>query len=117
MKHSILAAAAVFAVAAMVSTPASARPLERFATPVSYADLNLDNRAGADVMISRIESAAREGCGARFGRIGLREHLSLRACMRGSADRAVTHLGHPLVTALYIERDGRPGTVTVAGAN
>lgn len=114
MKHTMLIAAAAFAAAAMASAPAAARTTERFATPVGYADLNLGNRAGADVMINRIESAARDGCGARFGRISLREHLLLRACVRGSADRAVTHLGHPLVTARYIERGGRPGMVTVA---
>ena len=117
MKHSLLIAAAAFAAAAMASAPAAAQSYERFATPVSYADLNLDSRAGADVMINRIESAARDGCGARFGRITLHEHLMLRECVRGSSDRAVTYLGRPLVTERYIERGGRPGSVTVAQAD
>lgn len=114
MKHTLLFAAAAVAFAAMASAPAAAQPLERFATPVSYADLNLNNRAGADVMLNRIQSAARDGCGERFGRVTLKEYLMRRECVQGSMDRAVTYLGHPLVTARHIERGGRPGTVEIA---
>lgn len=112
MKHALLVAAAAFAFAAMASTPAAAQ--ERFANPVSYADLNLDNRAGADAMLNRIESAARQGCQARSGRMTLIDRAVQRSCVAGSMDGAVTYLGHPVVTARYIQRGGRTGTITIS---
>jgi UrcA family protein len=113
MKYAMLFAAA-FALAAMASAPAAAETRERFATRVSYADLNLGSRAGADAMLNRIEWAAREGCEARSGRMSLGDLAFQRACVRGSMDRAVTYLGNPLVTARYIERGGRTGTITIS---
>jgi UrcA family protein len=112
MKNAMLFAAAALAFAAMASTPAAAE--ERFATRVSYADLNLDNRAGADAMLNRIEQAARRGCEAKSGRMTLGDLAIQRACVRGSTDRAVTYLGHPQVTARYVARGGRTGTVTIS---
>jgi UrcA family protein len=110
----MLFAAAAFAFAAMASAPAAAQTEERFATRVSYADLNLDNRAGADAMLNRIEWAAREGCEARSGRMTLIDFSRQRTCVRGSVDRAVTYLGHPRVTALHIERGGRTGAILIS---
>lgn len=112
MKPVILFAAAACAFAAMASTPALAE--ERFAARVSYADLNLDNRAGANAMLNRIEGAARRGCEARTGPMTLNDRAVQRSCVAGSMDGAVTYLGHPLVTALYRERGGRTGTITIS---
>lgn len=113
MKHSLLFVAAAFAFAAMASTPAAAEE-DRFATRVSYADLNLNTRAGANAMLNRIEDAAFNGCEARSGRMTLRARAIQRSCVAGSTDRAVTYLGHPLVTAIHIERGGRTGSVTIS---
>jgi UrcA family protein len=112
----LLAAACGLAFAAMAATPALARTEARFAAPASAADLNLGAAAGADALLNRIESAAREGCGHSYGRMELREYFVRRQCVRGAMDRAVTRLGNRLVTQRYIERGGRPGSVVIAAS-
>ncbi len=96
------------AVAALLGCVAAGQPaLARAAAPdsdqvsikVSYADLNLDSRAGAEALLRRVGQAAESVCGSRPS-----DHLDdlmiYRACVRGVADRAVANLGHPLVSAL-----------------
>jgi UrcA family protein len=98
------------AVATLLGCLAASQPaLARAAAPdsdqvsirVSYADLNLDSRAGAEALLRRVGQAAESVCGSRPS-----DHLDdlmiYRACVRSVADRAVANLGHPLVSALNV---------------
>ncbi len=96
------------AVAALLGCVAAGQPaLARAASPdsdqvsikVSYADLNLDSRAGAEALLRCVDQAAESICGPRPAG-HLDELMIYRACVRGVADRAVANLGHPLVSAL-----------------
>ena len=90
--------------------PASAAQHQTMQT-VSYADLDLDDEAGATRMIMRIDHAARSVCGDRSGTMTLAERRAIRACRTESEQRAVTDLNHPVVTAMYF---GRAPTIIVA---
>ena len=84
--------------------PASAATHDRVAQRVSYADLNLDNRAGAEVMIARIERAAGRVCGHRNGTIPLAFRVRIERCMEAETADALADLGHAGVSALYYDR-------------
>ncbi len=72
---------------------------------VRYGDLNLNDRAGAAVMLHRLDTAALEACGV--SPFSLREYkLAVQgsACHVTRMDQAVAELGAPAVTELY--KDG-----------
>ena len=117
MKHSlILAIASCGAFGLLALSPASAATIERTSQRVTYADLNLDHQAGAEVLLHRIRSAADAVCGDRFGRMSLRQHATIRACSRAAMNKAVSDVGSPILAELFYDRyfDRRP-SVTVAG--
>jgi UrcA family protein len=117
MKQSlILAIASCGAFALLAVSPASAATIERASQRVSYADLNLGNQAGAEIMLHRIRSAADAICGDRFGRMSLRRHERIRACSRAAMNKAVQDVGSPILAELFYDRyfDRRP-SVTIAG--
>ena len=106
-----LAAAATLAFAA----PAAAETRgERFQTRISYADLDLSDTVGADVMIGRLRDAASAACGARMGRVSLNERRLIAACSSAFVQKGVVRLENPVVARRYIERGGRLPAVTVA---
>jgi UrcA family protein len=116
MKHSlILAIASCAAFGLLAFSPASAATIERTSQRVSYADLNLDHQAGAEVMLHRIRSAAETVCGDRFGRMSLLEHARIRACFRAAMNKGVSDVGSPVLAALFYDRyfDRRP-SITIA---
>ena len=117
MKHSlILAIASCGAFGLLALSPASATTIERNSQRVSYADLNLDHQAGAEVLLHRIRTAADAVCGDRFGRMSLRRHATIRACSRSAMNKAVSDVGSPVLAELFYDRyfDRRP-SVTIAG--
>lgn len=117
MKRSLIfAIASCGAFGLLALAPASAATIERASQRVSYADLNLDHQAGAEVMLHRIRNAADWVCGDRIGRMSLREHLALRACVRAAMNKGVSDVGRPVLTTLFYDRyfDRRP-SVTIAG--
>lgn len=70
MRNKLLQRAAVLIVAVGLGTPvlAFATPsgrTEDFSLRVSYADLNIDNEAGARVLYTRLQNAAAKACGAK----------------------------------------------------
>lgn len=109
-----LAAAALFAFAS--AAPAAAQNVRE--VRVSYADLDLVHGAGADVLISRIQRAARIACDDRPGRMSLQERTSAHRCAAEAADAAIAQVGGIALTQRYAERTGRRvPSVTVAAAN
>jgi UrcA family protein len=99
----MLALASAIAFGFAAAAPASAA--ERAAVRVSYADLNLDNRAGAEVMLRRLERAAEFVCGDRRGTIPLAVRIRVERCVNEEMADEVAELGHANVTALYYRRN------------
>jgi UrcA family protein len=67
---------------------------------VGFADLNLDSDKGAQVLLKRIESAARDVCSPFDGR----DAVSLSArnnCVNSAVGSAVAHVDNNKVTALF----------------
>lgn len=86
------------------AAPASAAT-HRVSERVSYADLNLNNRAGAEVMLARIERAAGHVCGQRNGTIPLAFRVRIERCMEEETADALADLGHAGVSALFYGRN------------
>jgi len=99
-----LASALAFGFAA--AAPASAAEFAR-AENLSYAELNLDDRAGAEALLQRIEQSAEDICGARAGPMPLAQRAALRRCVQEKTERAVQRVGHAGVAALFYDRNPR----------
>jgi UrcA family protein len=112
MKKSLIAL--VLACAA-VSATAQARPNDVLTTSqveVFYGDLNLNNPAGAQMMLGRIKQAAIRVCGGSKPSIhDMRDRRTFRDCVERATNDAVRQLNAPLVTALHT---GRPADPRVA---
>ena len=88
-------------------TPAwSATPEARSVT-VSYRDLDLASREGANVLYRRIQAAAKEVCG-RPG-ADLLEQSTWKSCYHNAISDAVGKVNNPLLTAVHT---GHPAAVT-----
>lgn len=98
-----IAFAACLMFSAIAAAPASASTSR--AQTISHADLNLNNSAGAQAMLGRIDHASRVVCGARSGPMTLVERQMTRACITERSTRAVTRLDNPTVTAMYYHRE------------
>jgi UrcA family protein len=71
---------------------------------VTYSDLNLANRAGAEALLRRIRSAASQVCGGDQRSATMKDlkmAREFRACVRTAVDDPVRQVNSPLVTAVY----------------
>ncbi|MCX7358667.1 MAG: UrcA family protein [Alphaproteobacteria bacterium] len=93
-----LAIATAIGLAFAAPALAQSQPEERV---VTYGDLNLNSRAGADALISRIDNAAEQVCGVNDGRTSVRQSQINRACEQETTDNGVYDIGHPVVIARY----------------
>jgi len=74
---------------------------------VHFADLNLNDRQGVEVLYRRIHGAARDVCGPPE-RAGSRIPSSAwQACMANAVKTAVQGVDRPMLTAYYDEHYGR----------
>jgi UrcA family protein len=107
MKTQLFAAALTLAAFAAV-VPAKASNVSGGDVPsldVTYSDLNLANRGGAETLLRRIRSAASVVCGGdpRNGAFrDVRISRQYRACVRTAVDGAVRQVNAPLLTALHL---------------
>jgi UrcA family protein len=95
--HLAVASAAVLALAAPAF--AQSQPEERL---VTYGELDLNSRAGADTLIRRIDNAAEAVCGQNEGRTNTRQAMINNACEVETTDNGVADVNHPVVTARYL---------------
>lgn len=102
----MLALASALALGFAAATPASAADFERAQT-LSYAELDLDDRAGAEALLRRIEQSAENICGARAGPMPLAQRAAVRRCVHEKTERAVARVGHAGVAALFYDRNPR----------
>jgi UrcA family protein len=80
---------------------------ETSAKVVHFADLNINNRQGAEELYRRIQGAARDVCGPREYAGSRTPSSAWQACMADAVKTAVQKVDRPLLTAYYDEHDGR----------
>jgi len=83
--------------ATTVATPALAQSAIR----VDYSDLNLHSRAGAQVMLGRLNAAARRACGPAPDIRALGRYSEYSACLKETLSKSVAALKGSLVTAAH----------------
>jgi UrcA family protein len=67
---------------------------------VKYSDLNIGSRAGAQVLLKRIEAAAKTACGGAPDIRQLDQLASFEACRTSALARAVVAVDSPMLTAM-----------------
>jgi UrcA family protein len=80
---------------------ATAGETARSGIPVSYKDLDLSQRTGAQVLIGRLEAAASKACGEAPYIGDLKGLTVYRNCVKDAMDRAIAKVDQPVVSALY----------------
>src|SRR5687768_10573133 len=95
---------AAVAIAALVSGSVLAADPSK---TVSYADLNLNNSAGAEALYKRIKKAAYEVCQIPTGTHQIRIESEFKACKVDAVERAVQQVNLPTLTALHQSKTGR----------
>jgi UrcA family protein len=98
----MLALASAIAFGFAAAAPASAA--ERAAN-LTFAELDLNDGAGADALLRRIESSAENMCGERAGPMPLSQRAAIRRCVRAKSVQAVSDVGHSGVTARFYNRN------------
>jgi len=98
--------ASVIIVALGAPAIASATPqrgLENTAVKVSYADLNLQKAAGAEVLYRRLQIAARQACGVQSLTTtgSLRNFSETRSCYRDALSAAVAKIDNERVSEIH----------------
>jgi UrcA family protein len=76
---------------------------EDVSVKVSYADLNIDNEAGAKKLYLRLRNAAEEVCGFESDvKLGSRTASArAKACYREALDKAVTEMNHEQLSRIH----------------
>ena len=98
----MLALASAIAFGFAAAAPAAA---EERAQHLTYAELDLDDGAGVDALIRRIENAAGNMCGERSGPMPLSQRFAIQRCARETAVQAVADVNRGSVTARFYNRD------------
>lgn len=73
---------------------------------VSYADLNLERKAGLDTLYSRLESASREVCSPRESYRSWAMSKDWQACYSHAMDKAVADIGNLGLQDYHVARIG-----------
>jgi UrcA family protein len=95
------------AAAAALSGAIPARAQTSDAAPsvtVRYNDLNIGSRAGAEVLLRRIETAANSVCGGAPDIRQLSQWAGFQACRTSAVERAVAAAESPMLTAMAHRR-------------
>jgi UrcA family protein len=66
---------------------------------VSFADLDINHPAGADMLLRRIESAASTVCGGEPSVGPLAQSFAYQRCRTDAIRRAIGHANAPMLTA------------------
>ena len=89
----------VASVLVLAAGSADAAPTARPTRDVSYSDLDVSTKSGADALLARINSAARSVCSSLAARSLTAAPLH-DACMRDAIDGAVAQIRSPRVAGL-----------------
>ena len=96
----IVATGLVLPLAGMTATPSH---IDDAAVKVSYADLNINNEAGAKVLYARLQRASQEVCGVGSHDIlrSLTETKKARACYEKALTAAIQKIDSELLTVIH----------------
>ncbi len=103
-KHLAAAAATLALLACAPAFAADVSPETRIV--VSYADLDISRRAGAEALVVRLRQAAKQVCGEAPNISDLRSDVRYRACLKASMTRAIASVAQPVVTQAYENKFG-----------
>lgn len=78
---------------------------------VHYEDLNLAQESGAEILISRIEVAAKDACGGTPDTRDLKMRAFFGECMKNTVQKAVASVNSPMVSSVY---DGTAKAVEIS---
>jgi UrcA family protein len=82
---------------------------------VSYAGLDLETRAGAEILFRRIKAAARSVCIEMYGKQDLEQRYRWKQCVNEAIARAVTDVDASTLTTYYLAQQGKaPKPVALA---
>jgi UrcA family protein len=85
---------------------------------VRYADLNLDNDAGRAMLVSRLQSAARQVCYASGPvNFGLTGSITTDRCMKRAVVNAIAKIDNPSVTTYAVAKLKLPSSDLRLAAN
>jgi len=99
-KTTLIALAALGLAGAAHAAPPVEAPDGTVSVAVSYADLDINREAGAQIVLNRINNAATEVCGRESQKTTLDRSALQRTCQRATVDGAVGRLNNPVVAAL-----------------
>ncbi len=102
-------AAALCGAGAAANTPVPRAP----ANLISYEDLDLTSAYDADILLNRLQGAARHVCGLDLAPRPLEERLAAEACVNESVGSMVARINAPAVTA-QLARRAQDGAIVVA---
>ena len=96
----IIASGLVLPVVGSAATPSH---IDDAAVRVSYADLNINNAAGAEVLYTRLQRASQEVCGIGSGLDvrSLSETRKARVCYEKALTAAVNRIDSDVLTELH----------------
>ncbi len=103
MNRLLIAPALCLAAAATLSCAAPAVAQISVTVPsvtVKFGDLNIGSRAGARMLLKRIETAANTVCGGAPDIRQLSQLASFEACRRSAVARAVVAVDSPMLAAM-----------------
>jgi UrcA family protein len=98
-----------FVLASVLAAPGAgyAESLDKPLTyEVRFGELNLDARAGAEVLYRRIQNAARNVCGPAERTGSHIRSAAWEKCVASAVRTAVYHVDRPVLTGYYLEQDG-----------
>ena len=101
---SLLATIVVVALGApVIASAGNKNELKGVSVKVSYADLNLEKKAGAQVLYRRLQNAAKQACDVRSLRVegSLSNIAESRRCYRGALSAAVEQIDNEIVTNIH----------------
>jgi UrcA family protein len=82
---------------------------------VNYGDLNVSSPKGAATLYARIQTAAEGVCHGLEDR-SLAFKVRFEACIQKAIAGAVTKVGEPSLTAVYVAKNGSPKQIVLASS-
>lgn len=94
MSRSVLAGLITATLMTVTAAPALADQIQtQHQTTVDYSGIDVESRAGAKLVLSRIQSAAEKVCGVRNGMKSLEEIRMERRCVDDAVEKAIESVG------------------------
>ena len=97
----VIATVAVFAFS--LPAIAAADELKGRTEKVTYADLDVEKEAGAEVLYRRLQQASKRVCGVESIKSAgsIREVSQQQQCYRSTLDQAVAKIANPALTSIH----------------